>query len=458
MMLENLKHRIEDKKVCLLGFGLEGQSTYHYIRNHLPDFELTVADRNESIIGSLSQSIIDDPKLTFICGESYLTRLDEFDFIIKSPGITLHTLNGAVPRSKLSSQTDIFLEAFHEQVIGVTGTKGKSTTASLTYHLISQETDNVVLLGNIGTPPFDYAGKIDKETIIVFELSSHQLEILTSAPGTAILLNLLPEHLDHFKDIRTYYESKLNIVKYQTARDFLIFNVDDAHLAAQIAGDLKHENEYLYSLNKVQEKGAYLQAEQIICKLDDYRGEFQISDFPLKGKYNLLNLMAALLACKLRNIKDDSIIRGVASFKGLRHRLEYIGEYGGIQFFNDSIATIPEASMEAVRALKKVDTLILGGFDRNIDFTELISFLIQSEVRNIICTGEAGRRMHMELQKNKAKQSLFYTDDFKQIFEIIKARCNPGGICLLSPAAASYDMFKNFEERGDLFTTLAKSI
>ncbi len=457
-MLANLKYKIENKRVCLLGFGQEGQSTCRYIRKHLPEFKLSVADKNEALVDSLPESIKEDANLDFITGKDYLNQLMEFDVIIKSPGITLHTLNGIVPHDRLTSQTDLFLGAYHDQIIGVTGTKGKSTTVSLIHHLISQETDNVLLVGNIGTPPLDHIAAIDQGTIIIFELSSHQLEMISRGPGVAVLLNLLSEHLDRFKDIQAYHASKLNIIKYQDNHDHLIFNYDDKYLSESISSSIQHNNSLPYSLEYRPEQGCFVQDKQIIYALDHLKGVLAIDEFQLIGQHNLTNLMAAVLACKIKNIGDDAIKEGISSFKGLRHRLEYVGKYGGIHFYNDSIATIPEATMEAVKALGDVDTLILGGYDRMINYNELVSFLVSSNMRNIICTGAAGRRIYKGLKEQNANQALFQANDYNEVFEIIKVNSSPDGICLLSPAAASYDMFKNFEERGDLFAILAKSI
>ena len=188
------------------------------------------------------------------------------------------------------------------------------------------------------------------------------------------------------------------------------------------------------------------------------KGEISVSNFQLMGKHNIRNLMAAILACKINSVPDAAIQSGIASFKGLRHRLEYIGYHGNIHFYNDSIATIPEATIEAINALENVNTLILGGFDRGLDYSGLVSFLINSEVQSIICTGIAGQRIFNELQESNPSKTCFYAENYLQVFEYIKTNCSRDGICLLSPAAASYDMFKNFEERGNVFSELARSI
>ncbi|MEA3479141.1 MAG: UDP-N-acetylmuramoyl-L-alanine--D-glutamate ligase [Bacteroidota bacterium] len=457
-MIDLFRHKIQDKNVCLLGFGREGRSTYNYIREHWPDKQLTVADRDQNLFDNLPASIHEDPHLIFNTGGNYLNNIGDFDVIFKSPGITLHTLNGLIQHEKITSQTDLFLSAFSSQVIGVTGTKGKSTTSSLIHHIATKARNNVILVGNIGTPPLDLVHRVNAATLIVYELSSHQLELISKSPGVAIILNLLPEHLDRFADLKAYHNAKLNIAMKQDDTGLLIYNADDVHLEESLLNIGRNQGMYPYSLQKILDQGSYLDQDQIVCSLDHSRAVFALRDFKLQGEHNLMNLMAAVLACKLKNIANEDIMQGMSSFIGLKHRLEYIGKYGGIHFYNDSIATIPEATMEAVKAIKDVDTLILGGHDRMLDYQELISFLILSDIRNLICIGDAGKRIYEGLKSQDASQAVFLANDFEQVFEIIKKECNPDGICLLSPAAASYDMFNNFEERGDLFLKLARSI
>ena len=458
-MQETLARLTRGKRVCLLGFGREGRSTYTYLRKVLPDLELTVLDQDTALHGKLPESMLQDPMLNFVLGDNYLSRARDFDLFIKSPGITLHTLNGIIPTQKLTSQTDLFLSAYHRQVVGVTGTKGKSTTASLIYHIMRQQDEDVLLVGNIGTPPFEMIREISESTRIVFELSAHQLETISRAPKTSILLNLLPEHLDHFSSLHDYHAAKLNIVKFQDAEDTLIYHHDDSYMQETVRQLInKRQDIFTYSLTEELLMGCHLSGGELVYNAKGEKRSFRIKDFKLKGKHNILNLMATVLACKLNNIDDNSIVAGVRTFRGLRHRLEYAGFYGGLHFYNDSIATIPEATIEAVKALGKIDILILGGYDRKIDYSGLISFLVLADINNIICIGDAGKRIYHGLLEQGARRSVYLADNYEKVFEIIRAVGKQDGICLLSPAAASYDMFKNFEERGDLFTELARSI
>ena len=180
----------------------------------------------------------------------------------------------------------------------------------------------------------------------------------------------------------------------------------------------------------------------------------------LPGEHNLMNIMAAICVSKVLEIPDDLIDKSVHSFKGLRHRMEYVGRFKGIDFYNDSISTIPQSTIQAVRSLKRVDTLILGGKDRGIDYRPLIDFLPDSGVKNLIFTGEAGKRIQNGLLENKTtiNQNYFFIHNFNEISDIVRNNSAPGFICLLSPAAASYDIFRNFEERGEVFKKIAENL
>ena len=457
-MIEYLRKQITGKKVCLLGFGREGQSTYRLIRKYFPEMPITVADRNPRIkdIQPLARQ---DENVDFRTGNGYLAGLNEYDIIFKSPGIPLFKLNGIIPARKITSQTDIFLKVYRDQIVGITGTKGKSTTSSLIRHIVGLKDPDALLVGNIGIPPFDVYNKINHSSVIIFEMSSHQLEVLSRGPRIALILNIFPEHLDHFRDITAYQSSKLNITHFQNEWDYLISNADDPLLSDALSGLDMKRIQMQYSMVQDVDIGCMKYNGQIKYINKDEEVLFPYSNlFKLKGDHNIQNMMASLITCKLLNVPDEVIIEGYSTFQGLRHRLEYIGEYGGVRFYDDSIATIPEAAIEAIKSLRRVDTIILGGFDRDLDYSYLISFLLTGKIKNIICTGEAGKRIYEEIKFRNAGKKLCFAKNYHEVFDYIRKVSNPGETCLLSPAAASYDMFRNFEERGDEFARLARDL
>ncbi|MDP4280568.1 MAG: UDP-N-acetylmuramoyl-L-alanine--D-glutamate ligase [Bacteroidota bacterium] len=454
-MIDCIRRKLENRKVLLLGFGREGKSSYKLIRKVLPALPVAIADSNTNICKD--PLVAGDPLVSFRVGEIYLNGLNEFDVIFKSPGITLKDLPEGTDLSRVTSQTDLFMEIFSSQVVGITGTKGKSTTSTLVHHLLRQAGKPSVLLGNIGRPAFEALEDITPETTIVYELSSHQLEHVSYAPHIAVFLNLFPEHLDAYHSFRDYMLAKMNITRCQSEQDFLIYNRDDERVRSLINEFSLLRRYFPFSFSEEQKNGAYIKDGWIWFSKDGLAQPVinLQQKIHLKGDHNLKNIMAAISACKILDVSNDDISDGVASFRGLEHRIEFAGIHRGIYFYNDSIATVPEACMEAVKALGNVDTLILGGFDRGIDYSGLASFLARSDVRNFILTGEAGKRIGKELLKCKREEQVLYpVAKFDDFLPIAITQTHPGFTCLLSPAASSYDEFMNFEVRGKRFKEL----
>ncbi|NVN96324.1 MAG: UDP-N-acetylmuramoyl-L-alanine--D-glutamate ligase [Bacteroidetes bacterium] len=456
-MNENILHNIIDnKKVLILGFGKEGRSTYQFLRQYFPDKLFWIADNDKA----LTENYLFHPneKLSFILGDTYLNSLSDYDLIIKTPGISLKNLpNLQLQNLNITSQTELFLQLFSKQVIGITGTKGKSTTSNLIYSILKSYTNNVVLVGNMGFPPFDQVANIDNNSFIVFEMSSHQLENCKVAPHFSILLNLFQEHLDHYQTYKDYQLAKFNIAKFQLTNDYFICNADNNEINVTLKELQIAAKHICFSLLQEVKYGCFVKNNMIYYKDDKSCVAYYDINLPrnLKGEHNLLNIMAAINVCKLIGIPDNLIIDGIGNFKGLEHRIEYVGNFDGVNYYNDSISTIPEATIAAVNALKSVNTLLLGGFDRGIEYSKLAEFLAQSSICNLIFIGEAGKRILSEIMKFEClNKFLFEANSFEQAVEIAIHKTEKAKICLLSPAAASYDMFKNFEERGNRFKEL----
>lgn len=456
-MAFEIKSFLASKRCIIVGCGREGISTYHFIRSILPELPLCIADRDHQL-STIYPVFAKDQHLSFQLGDTYLDHLDSFDLIIKTPGVTLKTLQHQPAREKISSQTDLFLRMYGKQVIGITGTKGKSTTSSLIRHIALKHTDNTILVGNIGVPPFDLIKQINADTIIVCELSSHQLQYITVAPHISILLNIYEEHLDHYNSYLEYQLSKFNIALCQSPTDHFIYNQDDDRIADLLNSHPTSGIKHPFSKLKQVSNGAWIDDIMMHLTLDTPLDFYALS-LPrnLLGSHNLLNIMAATLACKLTGIDNKTILKGIEDFKGLEHRIEYVGCYHGINYYNDSISTIPQAAIAAMETLKDVDTLILGGFDRGIDYSVLVNYIKKAPLRNVIFVGDAGARIHQLLVEAGIDQKFFFaTNDYREVVAKAREITAPGSICLLSPAAASYDQFKNFEERGKYFKELVK--
>ena len=226
MYSEEIVKKLVGKNIAILGFGKEGKSTYNFIRKHLPDIPLTVLDK--------AAITVDDDKVTIVSGDGYLNNLEKYDLIIKSPGISLKDIDYSKIQDKITSQLELLLEVNRKNIIGITGTKGKSTTTSLMYEVLKAQRDNVFLLGNIGIPVFDMIEEYNNQSLLVIEMSSHQLEFVKNSPHIAVILNLFQDHLDHDGSLEHYHNNKMNIFKYQTADDYAIYADDNEYLNAKM--------------------------------------------------------------------------------------------------------------------------------------------------------------------------------------------------------------------------------
>ena len=440
-----LKSYFHNKNICLLGFGREGRSTLSFLEKNYFNLNILICDKNPIKDGIPEKS---KNRISQKSGIDYLDSISDYDIIIKSPGISFLNHDTSSFEEKITSQTDLFLMAYSSQVIGVTGTKGKSTTSSLLFHILKECNIETQLVGNIGTPLFDIIEKINNQTQIVAELSCHQLEYLKQSPKIAILLNIFPEHLDRYVSYEAYSKAKINITLHQKKSDYLIIknsnptiskNKDNWNQGQKIisleettCGEFKIEN------NKIFYKNIFLQ---------------NLEDWKLKGSHNFNNLLAALQAAEVVGVEPKNAIDSALSFPGLPHRLEYVGYFNKIHFYNDSIATIPEATILALKAIPETNILLLGGFDRGIDYSSLYSFLEERPKLTILYTGPAGKRIQ-KMMGNIDFNKFF--ESFSTMVEYAKKVCKPEGTILLSPAAASYDQFGNFEQRGDFYKKKAE--
>ena len=453
LIQEHFQKKFAGKTVSLLGFGREGKSSYKALRKFVPDLTIIISDSNPNCRNEFTNEFGADPNVHFFCGEEFLNPLTQCDIIIKSPGVSLKVLAKLDISSKITSQTEIFLEIFRDQVIGVTGTKGKSTTVSLLYKILKNAGKDALLGGNIGVPPLDFLDQINPETLLVFEMSSHQLENIRVSPKVAVLLNIFQEHLDHYKSYRDYQLAKFNIARWQKPGDIFIWNAQNEVLRDLLSEFSVESGQMVIHCHPGDKAGARCQDNHLI--IDDGTGEICFENFchrrKLPGVHNLTNILAAALAAYTKEVDPEIIRKTTETFEGLPHRLEYIGERNGTRFYNDSISTIPESTIEALKTLPGAHTLLLGGFDRGVDYSSLISYLQNRPVKKILFIGKAGQRIAKELlgPDDFIKAMIFL--DFESAVSAAISNTPSGAICLLSPAAASYDMFKNFEHRGEKF-------
>lgn len=424
-MFDLILNRLRGKRILILGFGREGKSTFAFLSKYLPDAPLAIADKNAGAIDNLDLAGAET-----IAGDDYLNAIYGYDIVIKTPGISLKDFD--TKGVEITSQTDLFLSQFHGQTIGISGTKGKSTTTSLIYHLLRSSGHDAILTGNIGIPCFDVMEQIHRDSIVVYELSAHQLEYVHNSPRVGVLLNVFEEHLDHFGTFQRYKNAKLNLLRFMQENDMAV--VHDSLMDDVLPLFI---NSAVFSTMQFG---------------------FDESNLPILGQHNLMNAKSALCACEAFGFAADDFIPHLYTFIPLEHRLEPVGTFGGVRFFNDSISTIPQAAIAACQTLKRVDFLLLGGFDRDIDYMPLVDFLASFPVTHLLFTGKAGQRMMAMLKDRGVASAMHVYASMEEAFEVIKAYARPGDVCLLSPAAASYDQYKNFEERGRKFKALVKTL
>lgn len=445
-MLKELLAYLKDKKIVILGFGMEGEASYRFLRRNFPEKQLFIADKNINLLDK-KIDLMEDANLEVSLGENYLNGIEEYDLILKAPGISLKDVDISKFQNKITSQLELFLEFFDICSIGITGTKGKSTTSSLMYKILIDQKKEAYLLGNIGEPIFNDIESFTENTIAVIELSSHALEYVKRSTKIGIILDIYEEHLDHYKSLEKYIEAKFNLAKYQTSEDYLIYNFDN-----QFMNDYNFnfkENDYAVSLDNIPntKNKVFLKDNFIYCneeKCMDINEKMN-----LKGMHNINNIMFILGVCQILNLDIKKVINSIKEFKPLEHRMEFVANINGVDYYNDSIATIPESTIDAVNAIKNVNTIIVGGKDRGVNLSELINFLKTSNIENIICLPKTGEYIKEGLESSNKK--VYFTNELEEAVNIAKKVTKKNTVCLLSPAASSYGYFKNFEERGKLF-------
>ena len=374
--------------VCILGYGKEGKVAERYIKKNYPNLKIGILDQNMD--------------------KNYLERQKNYDLAIKTPGIAKEKVK--IP---YATATNIFFSQNKNFIIGVTGSKGKSTTASLIYEIIKASGRKVRLIGNIGNPMLEVLfTKIDPDEIFVAELSSYMLDDIEYSPNIALLLNLFPEHMDYHGGVESYYEAKKNIFKFQKPGDFAV-------------------------------KPPF--TEKI---------PLQKSEIPLIGNHNIKNIKAAVKVARILGISDLIIKEAIMNFKPLPHRLEFVGEFKGIKFYDDAISTTPESTIMAIKALKNIGAIFLGGENRGYDFRELEKTLKMHKIKNVVLFPESGGY----ILKSRQGFNILETRSMEEAVRFAFKNTPRGQICLLSTASPSYSVWKNFEEKGNLFQRLIKEI
>ena len=472
---------LQGKLVAVLGFGMEGRATAAFLMKH--GIRPTLFDQKPlSDWGPEDQSFIKSLRLNCIFGPDCFKELAGFDVAFRSPGISLHNISLVLPsgvegKLRITSQTKWFFEHCPAKIIGITGTKGKGTTSSLIYEMLHASRFMLhaksYLTGNIGkVQPLEILDNLSADDWVVYELSSFQLQDLTQSPRIGVVLMVTGEHLDYHKNIKEYRQAKCPIVKFQKPGDTAIINHDFP--ASMAIGAFGKGQKLFFSRIKALKSGCFVKGGKMVWNFSGgagsrSAGQFPVAGLQLRGRHNLENVCAAVLAgltagCPPKVIKDV-----LKKFKGLEHRLEFVAEKKGVKFFNDSFSTTPETCLAAIESFSEPEILILGGSSKNSDFKELgRGIRAARNIKAVILIGQEAKKIksaiQMTLTPNPSPRGrgegfafLEGAKNMREIFAQVKSTAKPGDVVLLSPACASFDMFKSYVDRGNQFKLAVKS-
>ena len=435
----------QQKKILVLGLAKSGVAAANLL--HKLGAEVTVNDRlpiEENEAGKALQEV----GIKVICGGHPIEILDDhFDVIVKNPGIpynnplVLKALDKEIP---IITEIELGYHVSEADFIGITGSNGKTTTTTLLFDILKQGKKQPLIAGNIGTVACEVAQTASSENLIVTELSSFQLMgIEEFRPKIAILLNIFDAHIDYHGSRKNYVNAKGQLFKNQTEEDYCILNADDEEVLS--LGDRNKAKKVLFSTKQVLKEGTYIKDNCIYYNQDNV---LSLKDIALPGKHNLENIMAALSAAKILGVDNETIRDVLHVFTGVKHRLQYVETIAGRKFYNDSKATNILATKKAISAFAKPVILLAGGLDRGNEFDELIPEL--KNVKTLITFGQTASKLE-RAAKLAGIESIQHVDNVEHAVNIAYELSIAGDVVLLSPACASWDQYKTFEERGDMF-------
>ena len=448
------------RSVVIVGFGVEGRDVYRFLRAKFPDKPLAIAEaRTREALDPDGRALLaGDPHVTLHTGPDHLRHVAGYEVAFRSPGIPPKHPELAAARKKrttLTSQTALFLALCGQRVIGITGTKGKSTTSALIHAILRAAGRESHLVGNMGADlggasPLAMLGCVGERASFVYELSSFQLEGLEVSPEIAVLLDVVPEHLDHHGSFEAYLAAKATITRHQSDRDWLVWDAA-SETASAIAAQTRAQTMPCRVDGRV-ERGVFVDDGRIVFAAAFGREDVMlVSDVSrvLPGPFNLRNVLPAIAVARILSVDTEAIVRGVQGFEPLRDRFENVGTFRGITFYNAALATVPEATIAHLAALApRVATLILGGVDRGVDYSALARRILDDRLATVILFPDTGARAWQAIEAlgGPRRPRRIDVTDMEAAVKAAYELTPPGAICLHSPAAPS---------RGGLFTSYA---
>ena len=451
----------KNKRIAILWYGREGKSTLQFLlKIGVSPKDITILDGAEKIEGLaanfeyIRKTFDTDSECNVVFWSTYLDELDTFDMIIKTPGISLYNEKIYPYREKITSQAQIFFDYYQGKVIAVSGTKGKSTTATLIYETVKHAGKKIQLIGNIGKPVLDYLDIISlgsqKDEYMVFEVSSYMLEGLKKNNYISILVNIYSDHIDRHQGFENYKNAKLNILK-GSSNNILRDEILEKHILTQQDMEIFHGRIFWHHGEYYHHEGKFYIKTQAV---------FDDTSILLKGEHNMMNISAVLGVCDIMGIDPSLLKETLKTFKWLPHRMENIWTYVGITRIDDAISTTPESTIQAIQTFAhQIDTIFLWWTDRGYIFDDLLQNIAAYDIKNIVLFPDSGQRIFEAIQaKNMWEIHIFQADDMKSAVDFAREKTQKGKICLLSTASPSYSLWKNFEEKGDLFQKYVKEL
>jgi len=426
-------------KIAIAGYGVEGQQNYQYWATD-PANALTIVDERADI-GAYPHGA------ELMLGPGVFHQLENYDMVVRTAGLAPHKIS---TNGKMWSATNEFFAKCPAPIIGVTGSKGKGTTSSLIASILEAAGKKVWLVGNIGVPALGVLADIQPDDIVVYELSSFQLWDLEKSPHTAVVLFIEQEHLDVHRDMNEYVEAKAQITRHQTDQDVLIYNKNNAH-STQIADSSAAQKVGYPSAEAAHiQDGYFYYGETVLCP---------VASLTIKGEHNQQNALAAIDAVWAYTQDAVAIEAGLKNFVGLPHRLAYVATVSDVDYYDDSIATTPASAIAALRAFAdKQKVIILGGSYKGADFSELAQELTRHDVRAILIGDEAQRIAQACEAAGFGSYEILEQATAESFTRRAAELANPGSVVLLSPASASFGLFKNYVDRGEQFIAAVRSL
>lgn len=459
--LEEFNRSLKNKNVAIIGLGVSNMPLLSYMKDKKANVTI-FAEIDENKIDKNILNTINKYKYETSFGKDALSKLKNFDIIFRSPSC-LPTRKELVKEKQrgaiVTTEIEMLMKLAPCKIIGITGSDGKTTTTSLVYSILKKAGYKTYLGGNIGFPIFTKLDEITPEDVIVLELSSFQLMGMEQSPNIGVITNITPNHLNIHKDYQEYIDAKKNIFKYQNEDDIVVLNYDNDITRKCIkeanskvvlfSGKEKLENGFIVDNNTIKQ-----------CEDGVRKHILDTSEVLLRGEHNYENIATALATTKTL-VNMDTAIQAVKEFKAVEHRLEFVKEINGSKWYNDSVSSSPTRTIAGLNSFSEDIILIAGGYDKNLDYTPIAKPILD-KVKTLILLGQTSGKIFEAVKREEEKEEknidIYMCETLEETVNLAKKLSKPGEVVLFSPASASFDLFKNFADRGEKFKNLVNQL